>query len=274
MGDIEYIDLPAPVLLVGDGMNAATHKDFILLSGLPRSGSTLLVALLTQNPVIYGEGLSALCQLMWDNKRVCENIDALAANNRLHTKTDILSALPYLYYKDVDEPIIIEKGRTWPHPFNFSMWLENVCPDQKIIVTVRPAQDVLKSIAALRVKNGWEGDPYAGLLERGSEPVCRAAEAIALAREYTPERLLFVDYRDLTNNPAHELGRIYNFYGFEEFHHYFDGIEHKRPENDEVHGLIGMHDVRSTIATRSIDIEVPEYVKAACVELDALVYGT
>ena len=41
-------------------------EQFVCLSGLPRSGSTLLTAILSQNPLIHAEGNSAVCQLMWD----------------------------------------------------------------------------------------------------------------------------------------------------------------------------------------------------------------
>lgn len=244
----------------------------MILSGLPRTGSTLLVALLTQNPAIYGEGLSALCQLMWNAKEACET-DVVAANNRFHTKRDVLSALPYLYYKDVEQPIIIEKGRTWTHPLNYEMWTQNVCADQKIVVLTRPMEDIFKSIGALRIKNNWQGDLYADLLDSGSEPVLRAAEAIALARERFPDRLLFSDYRDLVADPRKVIERIYEFYGLEPFPHYFEGIKHQRPENDVVYGLLGIHDIRSTISVRDIDIELPEAVKATCVKFDAIVYG-
>jgi len=247
-------------------------KQFIILSGMPRSGSTLLVALLTQNPSIYGEGLSALCQLMWNAKQACE-LDAVIANNKFTTKYDVLSALPYLYYKKVDQSIIIEKGRTWTHPLNLKMWSENVFGDQKIVVLVRPAEDIIKSMAFLRIKNCWEGDLYSDLIRHGSEPICRAAEAISLAKAEFRERLLFVDYRDLVTDPLGQIDRIYQFYELKKFNHYLEDIKHKRPENDEVHGLIGMHDVRSTISIRNIDVELPDFVKAACVEIDALVYG-
>ncbi len=41
-------------------------KNFYFISGLPRTGSTLLSSILYQNPLIHTEGNSALCQLMWD----------------------------------------------------------------------------------------------------------------------------------------------------------------------------------------------------------------
>ena len=46
-------------------------KQFVFLSGLPRTGSTLLSAILSQNPKIYSEGNSAVCQLMYDMQQSC-----------------------------------------------------------------------------------------------------------------------------------------------------------------------------------------------------------
>ena len=44
-----------------------------MLSGLPRTGSTLLSAILYQNPKIHAEGNSGLCQLMWDLEVSCKH---------------------------------------------------------------------------------------------------------------------------------------------------------------------------------------------------------
>ena len=249
------------------------NKKFAIISGLPRTGSTLLVALLSQNPIIYGEGISALCQLMWDVNQTCDNI---SSNRRFDKKHDILSALPDLYYKNVDQPIVIEKGRTWTHPLNYKMWKEHVNPDQKIVVLIRPLEDVFKSIAALRLNNNWKNTDnlYFDILQPGSEPICRAAEAIALAKVEFPEQLLFVDYRDILKNPLKVIDRIYDLYGWEKFDHTLKGITHKNPEDDSVHGLKGMHEIRDTISSRQIDIELPDFVKEACVKLNALVYGS
>jgi len=50
-----------------------SYSQFVCLSGLPRSGSTLLSAILSQNPLIHAEGNSAVCQLMWDMQMSCFN---------------------------------------------------------------------------------------------------------------------------------------------------------------------------------------------------------
>lgn len=248
-------------------------KEFVLLSGLPRTGSSLLVALLTQNPRIYGEGASSLCQLMWDVHVSCTTYDAIKANKREHVENKILSALPDLYYQDVDRPIVIDKGRTWVHPINMEMWKSNVNKNQKTIVLIRPIEDIVKSMASLRIKNNWQGDLYEDILEPRSEPICRAAEAIAMSKILPAEDFLYIDYRDLVNEPLQILDSIYQFFGWEYFDHDTYNIHQLKHEDDSVHGLIGMHDVRQTISVREIDLELPKKVKEVCKYLNSLVYG-
>jgi sulfotransferase len=250
------------------------NKEFAIISGLPRTGSTLLVSLLSQNPRIYGEGASSLCQLMWDVQQSCNIGTAIAANRRFNTKHDIISALPGLYYKNVEQPIIIEKGRTWTHPLNFNIWMSHINPEQKMVVLIRPIEDIFKSMAALMIRNNRHDDFYSSFLQKGSEPICRAAEAIALGREAFPERLLFIDYRDLVKTPLRVIDQIYDLYGWEKYEHSLENITCPNPEDDEVHGFLGMHTIRSTISTRELDVELPDDVKSACVALNALVYGS
>ena len=78
-----------------------SFDQLVCLSGLPRTGSTLLSSLLSQNPTIHSEGYSGLCELMWQTEKTCESINHIfASNNRLHTSKDIISQLPHSYYKN------------------------------------------------------------------------------------------------------------------------------------------------------------------------------
>lgn len=252
------------------GDNVTQQKQYMLLSGLPRTGSTLLVALLTQNPRIYGEGASALCHIMWNAKQACDITAAFAANNRLHTKHDILSALPGLYYKDVEQPIVIEKGRTWSHPANFNMWKEYISAGQKMVVLVRPIDQIVRSFVSLRQRNGWTGDLWSDLLEPGSEPIMRAFDAVYLAQQQPTDKILFIEYKDLVANPASVLRSIYDHYGWDYFEHWFDNISQLNQENDEVHKLMGMHEIRASISIRDINIELPDDVVRTCEHLNSL----
>ena len=231
-----------------------------------------MVSLLSQNPLIYGEGLSGLCQMMWDAKQLCETAPAILANKRKNVKNNVISGLPGLYYKGIEQPIIIEKGRTWVHPENFDMWSEHVNPDQKIIVMVRPVQEIVKSFVALRKHNQWNGDLYEGMLNPGQEPICRAAEAIYYAKKNLSDRFLFIDYRKLVVDPACCLDAIYELHGWEPYLHQFENITQKNKEDDVVHGLIGMHDVRENISVRNLDVDLPKEIDLICEQLNEAVY--
>jgi hypothetical protein len=75
-------------------------KQFVCLSGLPRSGSTLLSAILSQNPKIHAEGNYAVCQFMWDIQYsyLTKAKEQMIANNRLLTVYDLDSSVPDIYY--------------------------------------------------------------------------------------------------------------------------------------------------------------------------------
>lgn len=86
-------------------------KSYYFLSGLPRSGSTLLSSILSQNKLIYAGGNSHLCQLMWD-MQVNVNTNAsqqILANNKSYVKNHLVGSIPHIYYSDVNQNIIVDK---------------------------------------------------------------------------------------------------------------------------------------------------------------------
>jgi sulfotransferase len=89
------------------------EKRYIGLSGLPRTGSTLLSSILSQNPEIHAEGNSAVCQLMWDMQ--CSVYDSsilqLTVSNRIDTGIELIKNIPNMYYKDVTASTVIDKCR-------------------------------------------------------------------------------------------------------------------------------------------------------------------
>ena len=98
-------------------------KNFIGLSGLPRTGSTLLSAILSQNPEIHAEGNSAVCQLMWDAQCSINGTanQQLIASDRLDTGIEIIKNIPNIYYKDITASTVIDKCRSWTLPDNMAM---------------------------------------------------------------------------------------------------------------------------------------------------------
>lgn len=225
---------------------------FVALSGLPRTGSTLLSAILSQNPEIHAEGNSAVCQLMWDMQVSCQTTAAqqLAANRRYMDQDALVSAIPAIYYRDIKATHIVDKCRSWTLPANMDMLRRYIPNDPKVIVLTRPVDEIVASFVRLREANGWTGDLEAGLLEPGSEPIMRSLDGVTLARESGSSEFLFVEYADLVSDTDEVLKSIYEFCEFDPFKHDLLNIVNNHPEDDSVYGLIGQHEIRSTIGAR------------------------
>jgi sulfotransferase len=241
------------------------------LSGLPRTGSTLLSSILSQNPEIHAEGNSAVCQLMWDMQcsvyRSCN--EQLTASNRIDTGIELIKNIPNVYYKDITASTVIDKCRSWTLPDNVAMLNKYFEHKPKIIVLERPLVEIVKSFVALRQANNWQGDLEQGLLDDWSEPIMRSYEGVKWAKANNNGEFLFVQYDDLVNNTKSTVDKLYEFCELESFDHDFNNIVNKHPENDEVYGMLGQHDVRPTIAKRDLDVTLSDAIIKRCEDLEA-----
>lgn len=241
-------------------------KQFVALSGLPRTGSTLLSAILSQNPEIHAEGNSAVCQLMWDMQQSVVNSEQIKANNK-----DVLDALvkpiPHTYYVDVAKPIVVDKCRSWTLPANVEILNRYFDNAPKVIVLVRPLVEIVASFMSLRKKNGWT-NLEAGLLENGSEPIMRSLAGVEWARKNNNGEFLFVTYDELVDDTQASLDRIYEHCGWQPFVHNLDNIVNQYKENDAIYGLAGQHDIRSQISRRTVDIDLSDELIKECNRLD------
>ena len=246
-------------------------KNFVGLSGLPRTGSTLLSSILSQNPEIHAEGNSAVCQLMWDMQ--CSVLGTanqqLIASDRLNTGIELIKNIPNVYYKDITASTVIDKCRSWTLPDNVAMLNKYFEHKPKIIVLERPLVEIVKSFVALRQANNWQGDLEQGLLDDWSEPIMRSYEGVKWAKANNNGKFLFVQYDDLVNNTKSTVDKLYEFCELESFEHDFNNIVNKHPENDEVYGMLGQHDVRPTIAKRDLDVTLSDAIIKRCEDLEA-----
>lgn len=241
-------------------------KQFVALSGLPRTGSTLLSAILSQNPVIHAEGNSAVCQLMWDMQQSATNSEQMRANNK-DLVDKLVRQIPDTYYADTQQSIIVDKCRSWTLPANMQMLNKYFDNAPKVIVMVRPLQQIVASFMALRQTNGWQNLEQ-GLLDDGSEPIMRSLAGVEWANKNNNGEFMFVTYDDLVNNTKWTLLRIYDHCGWQPFEHDLDNIVNTHKENDSVYGLIGQHDVRSNISRRKINVEMSDELVDRCKQLD------
>ena len=87
-------------------------KEFLFISGLPRSGSTLLSAILRQNPEFYADISSPVQNLVMS----AINVITGSENNHLideNRRKQILRSLFNSYYENVTPPTVFDTSRGW-----------------------------------------------------------------------------------------------------------------------------------------------------------------
>lgn len=230
-------------------------KDNIFfLSGLPRTGSTLLTSILSQNPDIHTEGNSALCQLMWDMQVSCWNTEQI--NNKPEIANKLLNRLPEIFYEGISNNII-DKCRSWTLPANLELIDKYITHNPKIIVMLRPIVDIVKSFIYVRKMNGWD-IPEEGLLDEGSEPIMRSLDGVRYAQANNDGKFLFVQYDDLISNPSNTIKEIYDFCDWKPYDHDYNNIINKSPEKDDIFNLLGLHDIRPSISRRELNVTLSQ----------------
>jgi len=254
--------------------NRKIMNQMVFLSGLPRTGSTLLSAILSQNPKIHSEVNSAVCQLMWDLQTSCFTTanQQLAATNRYQTIHDLVSQVPSIYYKNSSESIIVDKCRSWTIPQNIELIQKYISKDFKMIVLERPILEIIQSFAKLHHENHkvFEWEKY---LIPGSEPIMRSIMGLNHVKKLAVtegEHFLFVSYNDIVNHTEETIRKIYDFCGWDYFAHDFQHVSIKYPENDEVYDLKGHHTIRSVVKRVENKMVIPESIKAKCLMIDKL----
>ena len=221
-----------------------SFSQFVCLSGLPRSGSTLLTAILSQNPLIHAEGNSAVCQLMWDMYQSCLNKskEQLLANKRENTVNDLIAHIPHIYYKNnlPTEKIVVDKCRSWTIEPNVILLKQFVDKNIKIIILERSVKEIVSSFVKLyKANNNYSPELETNLLKPNSEPIMRSIKGINWAKKNNQHNnFLFISYNELVDNPENTINKIYDFCGWEKFKHNFNYVNLKYPENDEVLKLI------------------------------------
>jgi sulfotransferase len=183
-------------------MSIKSFDQFVCLAGMPRSGSTVLAAILSQNPQIHTEGNSPMCQMMWDTYLSYQDRCSreFASNGKDTMLPKIIGQIPHTYYSDIswantdpvnlpeltnnpntNKKIVVDRCRSWMNDCNLRMLRSAVDPQIKVIVMDRPLQDVMESYARLFSANhmGTALDQVMPqLMGPGTEPVMRAWELI------------------------------------------------------------------------------------------------
>jgi sulfotransferase len=218
-------------------------SNLAFIAGTPRSGSTLLVSVLAQNPNFKADRISALCELMWQSKLVFDSYASVTGFPAEYSDS-LMSALPSLYYKSDDKSVVFDFCRSWTKQANLDLISKYITDRPKIICPFRDKNEVINSYQKLFESNNrtdfFESNFYYEMLDN--------FDSLEYAMLLNDKRFLFIDYKDLVESPQLVFDNIYLFLDVEPFEHDFDNVVCSFTENEMVTGLVGLHDVRKKIS--------------------------
>lgn len=231
------------------------------ISGLPRSGSTLLAGILRQNPRFYAAMSSPVAGL------VNGALEQMGAGSESYSFFDekkrktICKALIDAYYVDKDQPIIFDTNRHWTARLH---QLVELVDDFKVVCCVRNPAWIMDSFEMIYRKNPFDYSRMFNAASRQTvysrcDSLINAGGTVgsawtALKEAYYgefSERLLLVDYDLLTQHPARTMELIYRFIDEPLFAHDFNNVDYAENEFDQNLGVKGLHRVKKKVEFKS-----------------------
>src|SRR3989344_3597345 len=88
-------------------------KTIHFISGLPRSGSTLLCNILAQNPRLHTTATSGIMDIMFMVRNNWDTLVEFRAHPDEEAKERVLKGILESYYATADKPVIFDKSRGW-----------------------------------------------------------------------------------------------------------------------------------------------------------------
>ena len=132
------------------------QKTFHFLSGLPRSGSTVLSALLNQHPDVHASPTSGMGEVMFNTFKAWQNSLSEQAAPEPEQIKSILRGIMQAKYAAIDKPVIIDKARNWAEVSSLKVLHDLLGRKPKIIATVRNVEDCAASFVRIAKPNDLE----------------------------------------------------------------------------------------------------------------------
>ena len=228
------------------------------ISGLPRSGSTLLAAILRQNPRFHAAMTSPVGAMYMALEGAMSRRNEAAVFIDATQRRDVLRGLFANYYQAIHgEKLVFDTNRSWCTKLPA---LSQLFPHARIICCVRDVSWVMDSVERLVRGNAFElsgmfgfeaGNTVYNRLNRiasGDGLVGYALDALkeAFFGEQA-SRLILVEYEALTKVPGQTMELLYKLLDEPAFAHDFDNVEYAAEDFDMGIGTPGLHTVRRKV---------------------------
>lgn len=219
--------------------------NFHVISGTPRSGSTLLCNILNQNPRFHASSTSCVAQSLRSLSSLWSQAPEVKSDliyNEAGTAERLARAsraLVEAWYADKDEPVIFDKGRFWNHQ---PLVLNHLFPKAQMFVCIRDPRDIVASIEKQHTRNpvlDHAGNPSELMLRTRVEKHCmpdglvgRQIDGIVDLRSRNLPYVHFIPFENFVRRPDAVLDFIYSTIGEERFDHDLENVENTATDAD------------------------------------------
>jgi sulfotransferase len=238
------------------------------ISGLPRSGSTLLAAILRQNPRFHAGMTSPVGAIYMALEAALSRRNEAAVFIEQTQRRNVLKGLFANYYNEIQkEKLVFDTNRMWCAKLPA---ITRLFPQARIICCVRSISWIMDSIERLVRDNPFELSGMFGFEPGGSvfTRVNRLATGdgmVGFALDALKEgfygeqadRMILIEYQALTREPEATLKHLYHLLGEPWFDHDFDDVEYEAEAFDLALGTPRLHTVRRKVEWIERDTVLP-----------------
>lgn len=242
-----------------------SDKKYHFITGLPRSGSTLLSSILKQNPKFHASITDPLATLVKGALDTMQEGPGMRHEVPADRRETTLKHMVEGFYSGIDKSVIFNTNRAWTL---LTPLMAKMYPTSRMIVCVRDIKWILDSFELAHrrhpldknsVFGGNNGTVYSRMDSLMTDdgivgfPYLGVKQAITSAEK---KNLMLVEYDQLCKNPEGMLKAIYNFIGEEYFAHDFNNVEASWDEYDSEIG-IPLHTVKKKVEYKQRETIIP-----------------
>jgi sulfotransferase len=256
-------------------MNSQLH----LISGLPRSGSTVLSAILRQNPRFFSGVTSPVFSLVGALLPKMSNSSEFSTFFDDRRRGTVLRGIFESYYANIpSDHVIFDTNRTWTGKLAL---LNELYPQARVICCVRDLGWIINSIERMLRKNPlqlsrvFDYKPGSSIYSRIETLMNSENGLVGQAWSCLREawfgqhagKLIVINYDSLVVTPRPVLQRLYQELGEVWHEHEFENLRYDEPEYDVLLGMPGMHKVEARVERQHRESCIPPDVFAKYADL-------
>lgn len=231
------------------------NKKYHFITGLPRSGSTLLSAILKQNPRFHASITDPLATMVKGVIETTQNGPGMKYEVPIERRISTIRGLFSGFYDSVEKPVIFNTNRAWTL---LTSQMNVIYPESKFIVCVRDIPRILDSFETIHRNNPLVTNTVSGGIDNTvysrSETLMANEGIIGFAYIGIKQaicgneqhKLFFIEYDQLCQNPQFVISSLYSFIEEEPFKHNFNNIEGNWEKYDSEIG-VPMHKLKPRV---------------------------